>query len=414
MISKPFCYNVLFVLLMVVSLLSSSFEATLAISMLLLVLLLISKKTMLSMAFFNILVPLSLIILISLFVGIFRNELVLINFLKDFLYLLKPVLFLLIGYLVSQKINDKNKFFEIIIYTAALCAAFHIFRFTVYVLQTDSFSMNRMRPVVGLDNFLELFALAVIIAKHKYNVLNIKYVKWIVVLLSISFVLYFSRTMVVLIIIVSLAFLGYLRMSKKGLRYIFIALGGLVAFYIYLFSIEIPRNSKSTVDTFLYKMKLAPSEIFIPAKSFDVKDHAALWDHWRAYEANLAIDQLNEKGVMAWSFGLGAGSLIDLGFYAPLSEDEQGLRYISNLHNGYAFVLYKTGIVGLFLYLAFLLGNYLVYKKSKYTNPMLANMLLGIVLFYFSTTLVIAGIYNLSDTIALILGGILFLIHKES
>jgi O-antigen ligase len=270
-----------------------------------------------------------------------------------------------------------------------------------------------MRPIVGLDNFLELFALAIIIAKSKFNGLNIKNLKLITAILSISFILYFSRTMFALIVVVSLAFLGYLRISKKGLNYILIGSGGIILLYVYLFSIEIPRDSKRTIDNLLYKLKLAPSEIFVSSKNFDIENHAALWDHWRAYEANKAINQLNENGVEAWSFGLGAGSLIDLGFYAPLSSDPKGLRYISNIHNGYVFVLYKTGILGILLYIAFLTGNYLAYKKSKFTNPIIANMIFGIVLFYLTTSLVITGIYNLSDTTTLILGGILFLNHKE-
>ncbi len=414
MISKTFFYKGLFVLLIIVSMLSNSFEAVIALSLLMLGMLLMSKRTMLSTTFFYILIPLSLIIILSIIVGLFYNNLVFINFLKDFLYLIKPILFLVIGYLVSQKIDDKISFLKIIIYTAAFSAGYHIFRFIVYFFQTDSFNMHNMRSSIGLDNFLELFALAIIISKSKYHDFNIKYLRLITIILSISFVLYFSRTMVALIIVVSLAFLGYLRLSKKGLKYISIGLVCLIAFYTYLFSIDIPRNSKKTVDNFLYKIKLAPAEIFVPQKSFDVKDHAKLWDHWRAYEANKAIGQLNEKGFLGWSVGLGAGSLVDLGFYAPLSNDKKGMRYISNIHNGYVFVLYKTGILGILLYLTFLLGNYLAYKKYKYKNPFLANMIYGIVLFYLATTLVITGIYNLADIIALILGGILFLNHKEA
>lgn len=408
-----FLPKVLFVLLLLISLQFNSFEGVIALSLLLLLVLLSTTKSSISLQFLNIVSPLMGILLIAIIIGFFSEKHI-IDFIKDFLYLIKPVLFLFIGYLFSQKLNDKNKFFQIIIYTATACAAYHIFQFIIYIAQVDTFSMNQMRPRIGLDNFLELFALALLVANTKYKSLRIKYLKWITIILAISFVLYFSRTMFALIIIMSLAFLGYLRISKKGLRYIFIVLIGLIAFYTYLFSIEIPRDSKSTVDNFLYKMKTAPSEIFIANTSFDTKNHAELWDHWRAYEANQAIGQLNDEGIWSWSFGLGAGSLVDLEFYAPISKDAKGMRYITNIHNGYVFVLYKTGILGLFFYLLFLFGNYMAYKKSKYTNPLLADMIFGIVLFYLSTSLVITGIYNLSDPITLILGGTLFLNHKES
>lgn len=405
--------KVLFVLLFLVSLLLNSFEAVIVLSVLLLAVLFLTSKTIISLQFVNIISPLILILLIAIVSSFFRDK-NLFDFIKDFLYLIKPVLFLLIGYLISQQINDKNSFFKIIIYTATACAVYHIFIFTTYMFQVESFSMNKMRPIIGLDNFLELFAIALIVANTKYKTLTIRYLKTITIILAISFVLYFSRTMFALVIIMSLAFLGYLRISKKGLRYILIGSVGLVSFYAYLFSTDIPRESESPIDNFLYKMKLAPSEIFIAKKSFDIRDHADLWDHWRAYEANKAIDKLNKGGVVAWSFGLGAGSLVDLGFYAPLSDDPKGLRYISNIHNGYAFVLYKTGVLGILFYLMFLLGNYLAYKSSKQTKPFLANMIFGIVLFYMSTSLVITGIYNLADTMTMILGGILFLNHQEA
>lgn len=414
MISKTFIYQGLFVLLILFSLLSNSFEAVILLAVLLLSLLLFSKNIIISKTFYNVLFPLFCIVTIALTVGLFHNKFVPFNFLKDFLYLIKPALFLIIGYLFAQRVKDENSFFKIIIYTAVFCAIYHIYRFIVYIIQIDTFSMNQMRSNVGLDNFIELFALAILISNSKYQFLKMKNLKLIILIISVSSLLYFSRTMFALIIVVTLALLGYLRFSKKGIKYISIGLLGLILFYTYLFSIDIPRNSKKTVDVLFYKLKLAPSEIFVPSKSYDIKNHATLWDHWRAYEAAKAIELLNNEGVLAWSFGLGAGSLVDLGFNAPLSDDPDGMRYISNLHNGYAFVLYKTGILGILFYFMFLGSGYVAYKKYRLQNPLLANTVFSMVLFYLATSLVITGIYNISDPITLVLGGILFLNHKNS
>ncbi len=405
--------KVLLVLLFLVSLLLNSFEAVIALSFILLIVLLTTSKNVISSDFLNIISTLILILLIAVF-GSFFRDIVFLDFIKDFLYLIKPVLFLVIGYLISQKINDREVFFKIIIYTATICAVYHIIRFMIFMSDVTTLSINYMRPIVGLDNFLELFAVSLLVANTKYKIVTIKYKNLMTLILAVSFLLYFSRTMFALVIVLSLAFLGYLRISKKGLGYILMGSVGLILFYVYLFSINIPRDSKSTVDNFLYKIKMAPAEIFIAKTSFDIRDHAQLWDHWRAYEANMAIDQLNEGGATAWTVGLGAGSLVDLKFFAPLSDDAKGLRYISKLHNGYAFVLYKTGIIGILLYVMFLLGNYLAYKRSKFTKPIIANMIFGIVLYYLSTSLVITGIYNTADTTTIILGGILFLNHKAT
>jgi hypothetical protein len=42
-------------------------------------------------------------------------------------------------------------------------------------------------------------------------------------------------------------------------------------------------------------------------------------------------------------YGCGYGSLVNLKFWAFIMKDAKGMKYISELHNGYAFVLYKTG-----------------------------------------------------------------------
>jgi hypothetical protein len=413
MLSNSFLYKTLLTLLITVSVFSNSFETVIVFSVLSIGLLLMSKKVIVSNSFFNLLFPLFFIVIIAL-LGLFFRKTTIVDVLKDFFYIIKPILFLLIGYFISQKINDKTAFCRIIIYTATGFAAFHIIQFLIYFEEASEFSISILRGVAGRDNFLELIAIALIIANTKYKQFKIRFLKGIVILLAVSFILYFSRTMSVLLILVSLAFLGYIKVSKKGLKYIFISVFGLGLLYAYLFSIDIKRDSKNPIDNFLYKLKLAPAEIFVTKGSFDIKDHANLWDHWRAYEASKAFGQLNEGGVCAWSFGLGIGSLVDLDFYAPLSDDSKGMRYISLLHNGYAFVLYKTGIIGILLYFIFLLGNYFIYKNTRIDNPLMANVIFGITLFYLCSSLVISGIYNLTDPVTLVLGGVLFLSQSNT
>ena len=200
-----------------------------------------------------------------------------------------------------------------------------------------------------------------------------------------------------------IAFLGYLKLTTKGLRYILFTTLIISVLYAYLFSVKIDRDSDRPIDNFLYKLKIAPGEIFVKQGSFDVKDHAKLWDHWRAYEASKAIDALNERKTIDWFFGLGMGSLIDLDFYAPLSDDEKGMRFISLLHNGYVYVLYKAGIVGLLIYILFFVFIVVSYGSTKHVLPSY-NILVGIVTFYFFSSFVISGLYNLADPISLLIG----------
>ena len=86
------------------------------------------------------------------------------------------------------------------------------------------------------------------------------------------------------------------------------------------------------------------------------------------------------------------------------------MKYISRLHNGYVFVLYKTGIFGLLLLLLFLIALYLnVYRfDTNLSNQLFVNRLISSIgLFYLFTTLIISGIYIPRDAIIFVLGGLL-------
>jgi hypothetical protein len=152
----------------------------------------------------------------------------------------------------------------------------------------------------------------------------------------------------------------------------------------------------------LYKIKIAPAEVFSP--SLDINNKAALWDHWRAYEAFCAFQGLNES-PLAYIHGKGIGALVDLKFLASISSEGK-IRYIPILHNGYVFILFKTGILGLFLYLVFLFKLYFqAYQKTeKIEVKYFGNLLSGTALYLIISSLIITGLYNLVEETTLLLG----------
>lgn len=112
-----------------------------------------------------------------------------------------------------------------------------------------------------------------------------------------------------------------------------------------------------------------------------------------------------EKNPSSYVFGTGYGSLVNLKFYAPLSGDKKGMKYISDLHNGYIYIFYKTGIISLFIYLFFLFKLYKrAYLKSTYSTAFISAF--GII--YLFSTLTITGVYNSRDIIIILLGAFLF------
>jgi hypothetical protein len=201
---------------------------------------------------------------------------------------------------------------------------------------------------------------------------------------------------------------GYTKITKNTLKYIGVIVLFIVLFYAYLFSIKIQRNSTG-IEAFFYKLKIAPEEIF--QARIDRENHRDLWDHWRAYEAKRAFALMNENKE-SYFIGNGYGSLVNLKFKAPIGEKD--MKYISRLHNGYAFVFYKMGVFGILILLYFLLKLYLkTYQSTNNVNRVFyINRFISFIgIFYLFSSLIITGIYIPIDTVIFILGG--FLSYKN-
>ncbi|MDY2586481.1 O-antigen ligase family protein [Winogradskyella aquimaris] len=345
------------------------------------------------------------------FVVHFFYENTLYDVAKDTLYLLKPLIYMLLGYFIASKIKDKDLIFKTIIYVGIILAIIHFITVLFFLIDTADYKISAIRNIGGKDNFVELLVCALLIfnKKNKYFELKLKYKKLVYFVLAISFIMYFSRTMMVALLIILLAANGYARLSQRTLIILSSLFLAVLIFYRILFSLDIDRGAEG-FEGFLYKIKIAPSEIF----SFDVnlKDAAERWDKWRSYEALKALEEVSDTpGGIGFVFGKGLGSLIDLGFEAQLGKEP--MRYIPKIHNGYVYIIFKTGIIGLIFYLLFFTNLYLqTYKKVRtIKSGFINNMIAAIALFYIFTSLIISGIFNPEDVITLFLGALLFLQH---
>lgn len=367
----------------------------------------ISKK-LLNIVFF-----LMAIMVVASFSSIF-NKSILYDWVKDFTYFSRPILAILAGYLISKKINNLISILRIIVFISLIFAIIHIFKIFYFIdLNTDS--VNDIRRIGGISNEIEVFSIVILLASNRLNnfeiIPNTFYKKLALILLSVSFFLYFSRTMFVSFTILYLASLGYMKLTRKSIKYGILVLTLFGLFYAYLFSREFERG-KPGLESFLYKMKIAPAEIFSPSKSIDTKNHANLWDHWRAYEAKMALKQMDTN--LSFFIGNGFGSLVDLKFMAPLGESN--MRYIPTLHNGYITILFKSGILGLIFYFLVLLILYLFCfnNHENETKKMFFNLISGLSIHYLFTTLIVTGIYNNKEPYVLIVGFLLyFSLQKE-
>lgn len=400
----PFCL----VIALIVQREIDSIEINYVILGLITLFLIIINKGKLFKKDFELISILILIVIIGIVVSFFFKPTI-YNFLRDLSYFTKPILLILLGYFAAKGINDWKILFKVIIYLGVGYAIYHISHTLIYT-DFKNTTVARIRGINGLSNILEIFAMALLILSYKYPMFDVikrkRAKKYFLFLLLVSFIFYFSRTMFVAIFFLILGVLSYLKINAKGLRYglIFLILFG--GFYAYLYSIDLDRKGNG-LESFLYKMKIAPSEIFTP--KINLTNHAELWDHWRAYEAYSAFQHLNAKPIN-YIYGNGLGALVDLKFAAPISS-EGTVRYIPILHNGYVFILFKTGIIGLLLYIIFLFSLYFqsYSKKLNIEHQVFSNLVASTALYLLFSSLIITGIYNVDEVTPIVLGTFLYL-----
>lgn len=400
-------YTYIFIIIILLQTYLPSFKVNVALQIVVLCLYCIFERVSISRHFLKQITPFFYLILLG-FIGTIIHTYKSTDIIKDISFLIKPVMGLLIGYLFYKKINNFKLFVKTIVVSGLLSAVIHLLIIKFFV-DSSSGSIHELREFTR-DNFLELYALIILIyykRETKEPLFKSKFFMWAGgVLLVISNILYFSRTMIVLGIILALTFHGYSIITKKTIRIIVGIVISIALLYTYLYSINIQRNGKG-MEAFLYKVKIAPEEIF--KSQVSIENKSALWDRWRAYEAKRAM-YLMEDNPSSYVFGTGIGSLVNLKFNAPLTEDSKGIRYISKLHNGYVFVIYKLGFIGLFIYLFIVTKWYMViYRGRTFINVLISAT--GIV--YFITSLIITGLYNGRDMIVFILGGLLFFYEKQ-
>lgn len=400
---KTAYYNYIFAMLLFLQLYLPSFKINVILQLGILIIFFLSEnKLTISIWFLNKITPLLLLFTIC-FLGMLVGHYKLFNIIKDIFHLIKPILGICIGYFFYKKINNLKKLIITVVLLGFLSAITHLL-LLIFFIKTITFAHIRD---LGKDNFLELFALFFILFYKRFfheKLFSKKSLHPIIIIvLATSSILYFSRTMFVCAILILLTIFGYSKITARTIKFLSVVAALTTVLFVYL-NVAKPNRNGDAFESFLYKVYIAPSEIF--KTNINRDNHEDLWDHWRGYEAKRAFAFMTENPT-SFVFGGGYGSLINLKFLAPLTDDikDKGLKFISELHNGFMYILYKTGIIGTLIYLSFLIG---LYKYCYLKQTFLRIFISSVGLIYIFTTLTITGLYNTRDIIVFILGALLY------
>lgn len=352
-----------------------------------------------------VLVPFALIIFLGLASGVGADR---YEYFKDVWYVLNPCIVILVGYILFKGKPDLARGLRIFIIGGLIIGLWQV---RPYFMEPDIIFLpaEQIRRLIGTGFYAPVLALVVLIitmGKWREALRLPPWLGWlffIVLLTSIS--LMFSRTALLVVVVGCAAALGVFA-KREWLR-----LGiPLLIFFYSAFTVQqfIDTDSAWATRTFAGKLVRSFTEMtvgeYVGAREVGM--------NFRGHETAQALKQFADSSLPEMLFGRGFAATVDLGISLPLATNEVGelinVRFIGVLHNGYMYILTKTGLMGLILYLVFLGALYKMARPRAALPNDLVHARAGKLMQFLSvglltTTYVVGGIFNKLDMFPLML-----------
>jgi hypothetical protein len=359
---------------------------------------LVSLKSKYSITIVRFTMVFSTIVLIALVTTFFYSSLF-FNAVKDFTYLLKPILGILVGYQLHDKVSKKA--FNTFILAGITLATIHIGLILFALLQFHTVDMNLIRAEAGFFSDYEVYVLVVLLFYKKLNIEIIKSKRiFFISILSFSIFMYLSRTNFLQLAILIMGLKGYFILSLKSIRVILITSLVILLGYSSVYYSNPKRNGKG-LEGLLYKIKIAPVEAF--KTKINTEDWKDFNDNYRSYENILTIREIKKDGASSILFGKGLGSTMNIG-QKIYTTDGSVIQHISIAHNGFMTILLKSGVVGLFFLIITIVLLYNQKKSDDYLVNNINLLLIGTSVFLILSYWVFMGLYFKLDNKSIIIG----------
>ena len=343
-----------------------------------------------------VLTPLIILICIGL-VGCLHNEPA--NVLKDLIIFVRMPLALLSGFLYCM--TGRNPIQKLQSVTVVPSVVYSLQELSYFILDPSLLTQPAaaIRTVAGNGDIFMVIALVLLAigttSATKAPVAKIKR-RAFGILIAIASILSFSRTL-----LFSAAVLWLPLIKRRYMRRIMIVgIPCLFAGAIYAMS---SSHSAVSMDdgTFAEKIARAGSEVVIS----DYDNEGDINLNWRGYESFMALQHYLSGNWNNYLFGYGFGEMVDVGLFMKLGDDD--LRSVPYFHNGYLYLLIKTGAVGMLLYLWFLWRVFRSIQLKKNSWPKghpvrnIAELTQAVVVVSIFTTYIVTGFFNKTDGLPL-------------
>ena len=316
--------------------------------------------------------------------------------LKDGWYFALPFIGLLHGVLLAYLIRDGWRVAFFLIVAGGLASIAFLLQWIITLVSGVLIEgVEGLRSVIG--GGFGISALACIVAMFWYQEIvrrvSVAQRFWVTLLTSASFAsvaLSFSRTMILGVLLGFLMRTLFNRGRLLGAA-VFLALiagaGAMLA--------QAAMSSDGLVGSLMMKVTRSLVEL-IPQ---DAQSQTDLNLNWRGFESLMGLKAFLSGSDLQRIIGQGFGSTVDLGLVMQLGGRD--FDRIPVLHNGYVYVLVKTGVAGLALYFLWLalLGIRAVRSavSSDLANSLAGRVLISAVLYAAAATLVVTGAFNKFD-----------------
>lgn len=321
------------------------------------------------------------------------------DFAKDLWYFTLSVVYLSFGYLVYERVGQWQRLMQPMLIAGGGIAVFSVVNAVIHrdSLATAS-SVDAYREVTGTGTFIPMLPLILVLLLRRARLPAVGLERWktmrvfFYVTSTAAILITFSRTHILMLAAGALCTLEPRSALRRVLKGGGIGLAVMLALAV-ASGYYVERASAGPLNMFMNKVVNSPSEVKVRA----YETYADINNHWRGFEAYRA-----EKTYATYStgdkiFGGGGGALVDLGIAMQLSS-AQAFKYIPITHNGYMYLLVKTGVCGLCLFTLFI-GQLLAtaWKALRLRTPeatFAGLALLWTPLVIAATQGVITGIFN--------------------
>ena len=308
---------------------------------------------------------------------------------KDAWYFLNPVLALCTGCLIGYRRKGRS-FGDGFVIAGGFVATYHIVN-VLLNLKELSISQEALRDSAGAGYFAPLLAfLIVVYAGRNQEILGwLGQKRWLLktiqMLAIVSIGLSFSRTIYVCTLMCLLANVAF--KSREG-RYV--ALIPLLFVVVMIVASQVGPFASSSRTLLSSFDELTPSKAAVTSSD--------VYERWRGLEAERAMATYESGSPLQLVVGHGFGKLIDLGFSVQIGE---GIYHaIPIIHNGYCYVLVKTGIVGVILFGTFVIAIYRAGRQMGIhaisSAKVYGALLKSVSIILASSMAVVTGMYNKS------------------